>query len=98
MNEHAIKLINGKQPPYGPIYICSLVGLGTLKTYIKAHLKTWFMRSFKSSANASILFNKKLNGNLHLCVDYQGLNNLMIKHQYSLPLIGESLARFSQTK
>lgn len=24
MNEHAIELINGKQPPYGPIYALSL--------------------------------------------------------------------------
>ncbi len=43
MNEHAIKLIEGKQPPYGPIYALSPVELETLKTYIETHLKTSFI-------------------------------------------------------
>ena len=37
MNEHAIEQIDGKQPPYKPIYALSLVELKTLKTYIKTH-------------------------------------------------------------
>ena len=43
INEHAIKLQNGKQPPYGPIYSLGPVELETLKTYIKTHLKTGFI-------------------------------------------------------
>ena len=38
INEHAIKLEEGKQPPFGPIYSLGLVKLETLKTYIKP---TW---------------------------------------------------------
>lgn len=91
MNEHAIELIEGKQPPYGPIYALSPVELKTLKTCIKTHLKTGFIRPFKSLAGALIPFNKKPDGSLRLCVDYQGLNNLTIKNRYSLLLIGESL-------
>ncbi len=90
MNEHAIELIEGKQPPYGPIYTLSLVELETLKTYIKTHLKTGFIRPSKSPAGAFILFNKKPNSSLRLYVDYRGLNNLTIKNRYPLPLIGES--------
>ncbi len=76
--------------------------LETLKTYIETYLKTGFIRTFKSPAGASILFDKKLDGSLRLCVDYSGLNNLTIKNRYSLPLIGEALdclgraKRFSQ--
>ncbi len=80
MNEHAIELIEGKQPPYGPIYALSPVEVETLKTYIKTHLKTGFIRPSKSPAGASILFDKKPDGSLHLCVDYRGLNNLTIKN------------------
>ena len=40
MNEHAIELVEGKQPPYGPIYSLGPVKLETLKTYIKTRLKT----------------------------------------------------------
>ena len=80
MNEHTIKLIDGKQPPYGPIYALSLVELETLKTYIKTYLKTRFIRPFKSLIDAPILFDRKLDGSLRLCVDYQDFNNIIIKN------------------
>ena len=91
MNEHAIELIDRKQPPYGPIHAPSLVELETLKTYIETSLKTGFIRPFKSPAGTPIFFNKKPNGSFCFCVNYQGQNNLTIKNQYPIPLIGESL-------
>ena len=69
LNEHAINLENGKQPPYGPIYSLGSVELETLKTYIKTYLKTGFIRPSKSLVGAPILFDKKLNGSLRLFVD-----------------------------
>ncbi len=98
MNKHAIKLIEGKQPPYGPIYTLSLVELKTLKTYIKTHWKTGFIQHSKSPARAPILFNKKLDDSLRLCVDYQGLNDLTIKNRYFLLLIGEALNCLGRAK
>ena len=80
MNEHAIKLIEEKQLSYGPIYALSLVELETLKVYIKTHLKTGFIQPSKSPTGASIIFNKKLNNSLHLCMDYKDLSNLTIKN------------------
>ncbi len=91
MNEHAIELIEGKQPLYGPIYVLSPVELKTLKAYIKTHLKTGFIQPSKSPAEAPILFDKKPDGSLRLCVDYRGLNNLTIKNRYPFLLIGEAL-------
>ena len=91
INEHAIELVEGKQPLYGPIYCLSPVELETLKTYIETHLKTGFIGPSKSPAGATILFDKKTDGSLRLCVDYRGLNNLTIKNWYHLPLIGECL-------
>ena len=43
INEHAIKLQNGKQPSYKLIYSLGPVELKRLKTYIKTHLKTGFI-------------------------------------------------------
>ena len=80
LNKHAINLEDGKQPLYRPIYSLGLVELETLKTYIKTHLKTWFIWPSKSFTSAPILFDKKLNGSFCLCIDYQGLNNLMINN------------------
>ena len=98
INQLAIKLIDGKQLLYGPIYTLNPVELEILKTYIKTHLKTGFIRLLKSHAGAPILFDKKLDGSLRLYVDYQGFNNLTIKNQYFLPLIAESLDRLSWAK
>lgn len=65
--------------------------LETLKAYLKNNLANGFIRPFKLFAKAFIFFDKKLNGSLRFCVDYQGLNNLIIKNQYSLSLVGELL-------
>ncbi len=91
MNEHAIELIDGKQPLFGSIYALNPVELETLKTYIKTHLKTGFIQPSKFLTEALIFFDKKRDGSLYLCVDYQGLNNLTIKNFYPLLLIGEAL-------
>ena len=72
--------------------------LETLKAYIETNLANGFIRPSKSPAGAPILFDRKSDGSLRLCVDYRGLNNLTIKNRYPLPLIGESLDRLGRAK
>ena len=98
MNKYAIKLIERKQLSYGPIYNLKLVELEILKTYIEIHLKIWFIWPFKSLAGALIFFDQKLDGNFCLCIDYQGLNNFIIKNWYFLPLIKKVLDWLGQAK
>ena len=90
-NHHAIELKKHNQPHYGPIYSLSPVELETLKTYIKTYLKTGFIQPSKSSAVTPILFDKKPNNSLHLCIDYWVLNNVTIKNWYHSFLIRKSL-------
>ena len=98
MNEHAIKLKEGKQPPFGPIYSLGPVELEMLKTYIKTNLANGFIRPSKSPTGTSILFNWKPDESFRFCIDYQGLNNITIKNQYPLPLIGKSLDQLGRAK
>ena len=98
MNEHVIELEESKQPPFGPIYSLGPVELETLKTYIETNLANGFIRPSKSPAGAPILFDRKPDGSLRLCVDYRGLNNITIKNRYPLPLIGESLDRLGRAR
>ena len=98
INTHAIDLEEGKQPLYGPIYSLGPVELETLKTYIETNLANGFIRPSKSPAGAPILFDKKPNGSLRLCVNYRGLNNITIKNQYPPLLVGKSLDRLGRTK
>ena len=72
--------------------------LEILKTNIKTNLANGFIQSSKSPAGAPMLFVCKPGGSFGLCVNYQSLNNLTIKNQYSLPLIGKSLDRLEQAK
>ena len=93
INDHAIELVDGQQSLYGPIYSLEPVELETLKAYIETNLANGFIRPSKSPAGAPILFDRKSDGSFRLYVNYRGLNNLMIKNRYPLPLIKESLNR-----
>lgn len=73
------------------MYILSPVELETWKTYIETNWKTRFIWLSKSPACSPILFNKKSDDSFCLCVNYLYLNNLIMKNQYLLPLIGEAL-------
>ncbi len=91
INNDVIQLIDDWQPPYSLIYSLGPVELETLKVYIKNNLANSFIRPSKFPIQTLIFFNKKSDKSLRLYVDYQGLNNLIIKNPYLLPLIGESL-------
>ncbi len=78
INDHAIKLVDNQQPPYGPIYSLGPVKLETLKAYIENNPASNFIWSSMSPTGVPIFFNKKPDGSLRLCVDYWGLNNLTI--------------------
>ena len=71
INDPAIELVEGcQQPPYGPINSLEPVELKTLKAYIETNLANGFVRPSKSPAGASILFDRKLDGFIQLCIDY----------------------------
>ena len=91
INNHIIELVDSQLLPYGSIYSLEPVELETLKAYIETNLANGFIRSSKSLVNAHILFERKSDSFLLLCVNYRGLHNLTIKNRYLLPLIGESL-------
>ncbi len=90
-NDYAIELVDNRQPLYGPIYSFKPMELETLKAYIKNNLASGFIRPSKSLVKAPILFDKKPDGSLRLCMDYRGLNNLTIKNWYPLLLVRELL-------
>ena len=89
--EQAIKLEQGKQPRYWPIYNLGPVELKTFKTYIKINLANSFIKASKLLADAPILIVCKSNAIFCLYVNYQRVNNFTIKNLYLLLLIEEFL-------
>lgn len=77
--------------PFGPIYNLSEKELEALREYLDENLKKGFIRPSESPAGAPILFVKKKDGSLRMCVDYRGINKITIKNRYPLPLIAELL-------
>jgi transposase InsO family protein len=93
--DHAIDLIEGAEPPYGPLYPLSQAELGELRRYLDENLAKGFIRPSKSPAGAPILFVPKKDGSLRLCVDYRGLNKVSVKNRFALPLVSEILDRIA---
>jgi hypothetical protein len=96
--DHKIELQEGAEPPFGPIYSLSEVELTTLKEYLQDNIEKGFIRTSTSPAGSPVLFVKKKDGSLRLCVDYRGLNNITHKDRYPLPLIGNLLDRLRGAK
>ncbi|SOV09705.1 uncharacterized protein UDID_19292 [Ustilago sp. UG-2017a] len=94
--DHQIPLEEGKSPPFGPIYSLSEHELKTLREYLEENLAKGFISPSDSPAVSPILFVKKKDGSLHLCVDYRGLNQITIRNRYPLPLIDELLDRLRE--
>ena len=53
---------------------------------------------FRSPVGSQILFIKKKDGSLRLCIDYRPLNSVTVKNRFAIPLIGETLDRLSKAK
>ena len=93
-----IDLQEGAHPPFGPIYGLAEPELKALREYLDENIAKGFIQPSKSPAGAPILFVKKKDGSLRLCVDYRGLNRVTIRNRYPLPLILELLDRLRSAR
>lgn len=58
-----------------------------LKTQLNELLEKGYIKPSASPWGAPVLFVKKKDGSLRLCIDYRGLNHVPIKNKYPLPHI-----------
>src|SRR5215207_2511867 len=79
---------------FWPLYGLNPKELAALCDYLNENLARGFIQASSSPCGAPILFVKKKDGSLRLCVDYRGLNNITVKNRYTLPLIQELMDRF----
>ena len=64
-----------------------------MKDFLEENLAKGFIRESKSPISTPILFVPKKDGSLRLYVDYRGLNSIIVKNRYPLPLITEIIDR-----
>jgi len=86
-----INLEEGTQPWVGPIYSLLASEQEALKKFIKENLKTGFIQPISFPYGALVLFVKKKDGSLYLCVNFHSLNHISKKDHYPLLLISDLL-------
>jgi len=93
-----IKLQEGEGLLIKKISALSQDELKELWNYIKQNEERGWIRETYSDGGSPIMFVKKKDGKLRLCVDYRALNHVTKKDRYPLPLIGEPLDRLQTAK
>ena len=96
--DHRIELDPGQQPPSRPTYRMSQPEMDELKKQLAELMDKGYIRESKSPYGAPVLFVKKKEGTLRMCVDYRALNKITIKNKYPLPRVDELLDRLSGAK
>jgi len=86
-----INLEEGAQPLVDPIYSLLASKQEALKEFIKENLNMGFIQPTSSLHSAPVLFVKKKDGSLCLCVNFCSLNHISKKDCYPLPLISDLL-------
>jgi hypothetical protein len=79
------------EPPPGPVYSLSPLELEALCGFLDENIWSGFICPSASKHSAPVLFVKKKNGSLQLCVDFRALNCITKKDWYPLPLINNLL-------
>src|SRR5260221_3031598 len=93
-----INVKEGAKPIHRPIYSLSPPELAALWEFLKEHTRSGFICPSKSPWGSAVLFIKKKDGSLHLCVYFRALNRVMEKDCYPLPLILDLLTSPSPAK
>ena len=81
-------------PPFKPVIRLSIAELDELKKQLDDLLSKKFIKPSTSPYGAPVLFVKKSDGSLRMCVDYRALNQITRKNRHPLPRIDELIDRF----
>ena len=67
-----------------------------MENYISESLATGLIRPSSSPVGAGFFFVEKKDKSLRPCVDYRGINDIIVKNKYPLPLLDSAFAPFHQ--
>ena len=84
-----IELALGTEPISRAPYTMAPAELKELKVKMEEMVNKGFVRPSTSPWGAPVLFVKKKDGSIRLCIDYRELNKVTIRNQYSLPRIDD---------
>ncbi|KAE8720538.1 hypothetical protein F3Y22_tig00019093pilonHSYRG00019 [Hibiscus syriacus] len=85
--DHKIELVENAKTPAWASYRMAPPELEEMHRQLKDLLDAGYIRPSKSPYGAPVLFQKKHDGSLRMCIDYRALNKLTVKKKYPIPLI-----------
>lgn len=91
--DHRIEVVPGSTPPSRATYRMSPTELDELKKQLDELTRAGFIQPSKSPYGAPVLFVKKKDGSMRMCIDYRALNTITVKNKYPLPRIDELFDR-----
>ncbi|XP_057481977.1 uncharacterized protein LOC130768887 [Actinidia eriantha] len=96
--EFVSECMSGTQPISKAPYHIAPTELKELKSQLQELLDNGFLRPSLSPWSAPVLFVKKKNGTMRLCIDYMELNKVTIKNKYPLPRIDDLFDQLQRAK
>ena len=87
--DHKIELEPGAKPPAMGPYRMAPPELEELRRQLKELLDAGFIQPSKAPYGAPVLFQRKHDGSLRMCIDYRALNKVTVKNKYPIPLIAD---------
>ena len=85
--DHKIELFPGLKPHSKAPYRMSPMEFAEMRKQLTELLDTSYIQPSKAPYDIHVLFQKKQDGSLRMCVDYRALNKVMVKNKYLIPLI-----------
>lgn len=90
--DHKIELLDETaRPPHRPCYRMSPPELEESRRQVEEYLAIGYICPSQSPYGVPILFARKKNGKLRMCIDYRALNTLTRRNSFPLPRIDELL-------
>ncbi|GBG62706.1 hypothetical protein CBR_g31723 [Chara braunii] len=93
--EHSIQLVPDYRVHDQAPYRLSIPEATELKRQLEELLRLGFIKPSNSPWGALVLFARKADGTLRLCIDYRGLNHYMVKNNYPMPCADELFDRLT---
>ena len=94
--DHKIELLPGTKTHAQAPYKISPIELLELRKQLKELLDAGLIQPSRVPYGALVLFQKKHDDSLRMCVDYRALNKVTIKNKYPIPLAAELFDKLSK--
>ncbi|KAL0290536.1 UNVERIFIED_CONTAM: RNA-directed DNA polymerase [Sesamum calycinum] len=96
--DHATELEHGARPPAQAPYRMAPAELAELRKQLDWLLEARLIQSSKAPYRSPVLFQRKQDGSMKMCLDYRALNKVTIKNKYSIPNVMDLFDKLTKAK